>query len=137
MIKSWLNPIVASKVHFVSSVKALEEFISIDNIPKYMGGSSEYEFQWTEPEPRMVLDSEKEAERDALWEARGKLLDEYNALTRSWAETVLESGRLDEEKMAKRHEVVLKLRHDYWKLDPYIRGSTMLDRDGSIEARRQ
>ena len=78
IIKGWLDPVVASKVHFASNVSELQEWIPRPQIPKELGGDEDYTY--TYPEPR---EDENTVMGDA--EARGKVEAERTELVRSYA----------------------------------------------------
>ncbi|QIX01826.1 hypothetical protein AMS68_007343 [Peltaster fructicola] len=132
MIKAWLDPVVASKVQFVSSLKALSEFIDPAEIPTYMGGESNWEFKWIEPETLQPLDAESAAKRDSLKATREQLLTSHIDTTRVWTEEVLTNQPSATATLAKRRELAQQLRENYWQLDPYVRGRVMLDRAGIL-----
>lgn len=68
------------------------------------------------------------AAREQLQEARDKMVQEYEHLTRVWI-------RDPEAKEAKAQRDVLatQLGENYWKLDPYLRARTLYDRQGLIQ----
>lgn len=134
MIKSWLDPVVASKVQFLSSLKQLSEFIPIGNIPKYMGGESDWEAKWIEPEAPKVFGPEDVSKRDSLKSDREQLLTSHIDTTRVWAAETLTNKPSSTETMIKRRQLAQQLRTNYWQLDPFVRGRVLLDRAGTLQA---
>ncbi|KAF8475934.1 CRAL-TRIO domain-containing protein [Kalaharituber pfeilii] len=142
VIKGWLDPVVASKIHFTKTSEDLEQFIPKEHIIKELGGPDEWEYVYQEPKPG---EDAALGDKDALAKLqaeRDELVKKYEALTRSWinelpeastgetpnALEVLSSSKLKVE----RSEVAKGLRDSYWKMDKYIRGRTYYDRTGVI-----
>src|SRR5205814_7623230 len=48
IIRGWLDPVVASKVHFANNMKEMEEFVSPDHIPEEMDGEEKWEYKYVE-----------------------------------------------------------------------------------------
>lgn len=134
MIKAWLDPVVASKVQFLSKVEQLAEFIDISNIPSYMGGQSDIDFHYIDPEFPAPLNAEQTSQRDRLAADRNALLDQYTDVTRQWAFDIITHKAAEaSSKIAPRHSLALKLRENYWELDPFVRGRVQLDREGMLK----
>jgi len=131
IIKGWLDPVVAAKVHFTNNVKEMSEFIEPSRILKELDGQDEWDYKYVEP-----IDGENDkmrdtATRDALVSGREDLIHEYEETTLQW---IKEAGTDKEPAIkARRNELARKLRDDYWKLDPYIRAKCFLDRTGVIQ----
>ncbi|KAK4920941.1 phosphatidylinositol transfer protein csr1, partial [Elasticomyces elasticus] len=51
IIKGWLDPVVAAKVHFASNEKELAEFVPIERVPRELGGQEAWEYRYVEPSP--------------------------------------------------------------------------------------
>jgi len=73
IIKGWLDPVVASKIHFTRSVEELEEFIPRSQILKELGGDEDWEYNYIEPvegEDDLLNDTTRleklQAERDDI-----------------------------------------------------------------------
>ncbi|KAK2045138.1 CRAL/TRIO domain-containing protein [Colletotrichum somersetense] len=130
IIKGWLDPVVAAKVHFTNNVKEMSEFIEPGRILKELDGQEDWDYKYVEP-----IDGENDkmkdtATRDILVSGREDLIHEYEEATLQW----IKEARTDKETAikARRDELARKLRDDYWKLDPYIRAKCFLDRTGVI-----
>ncbi|KAI9773466.1 MAG: hypothetical protein M1840_007683 [Geoglossum simile] len=131
IIKGWLDPVVAAKVHFTRSLEDLEEFIPRDRIAKDLGGDEDWSYNYVEPAPdenSLMLD---EAVRNTLLADREKIVREFEATTRKWI--ALSTGAVEKaDVLVKRNELAERLRKNYWQLDPYIRARTIYDRIGMI-----
>ncbi|ETN41254.1 uncharacterized protein HMPREF1541_03189 [Cyphellophora europaea CBS 101466] len=127
IIKGWLDPVVAAKVHFTSSVEDLEQFIPKSQIIKELGGDENWEYVFVEPkegEDDLLKDDEKLKQ---FQDERKGMVDEYESKTFEWINTA------DASHKQRRDELATKLNDNYWKLDPYIRARTLYDRVGMIE----
>ncbi|OJJ49170.1 hypothetical protein ASPZODRAFT_129578 [Penicilliopsis zonata CBS 506.65] len=134
IIKGWLDPVVAAKVHFTKTVEDLEEFIPRSQIIKELGGDEDFEYKYIEVNPDENKKMEDTATRDALVAKRHELDQEIQDATLAW---VLASARKDTAAAAaaqkKRNELIEKLRVQYWELDPYIRARSYYDRIGVLQ----
>lgn len=128
IIKGWLDPVVASKVHFTNSLKDMEEYIAPSRVMKELDGEENWQYKYMEPVPG-ENDKMKDAEtRTQLLAAREHLYKEYEELTLKWIHNPEDSGIKPQ-----REAVAAKLRADYWNLDPYVRARTFYDRIGVIQ----
>src|SRR2546421_5116291 len=48
IIRGWLDPVVAGKVHFVKNVEELEKFVPKNQIPAELGGDEKWEYEYVE-----------------------------------------------------------------------------------------
>ena len=133
IIKGWLDPVVAAKVHFTKNLEDLEEFVPRDHIGKDMGGDDPWHYAYVESKPevedRLILAPESgDKETRARLEAERKAaVEEYERLTRQWIHDPKQEGIA-----AKREQLAEQLRSGYWELDPYVRARTLYDRTGVI-----
>ncbi|KAF9870401.1 cral trio domain protein [Colletotrichum karsti] len=131
IIKGWLDPVVASKVHFTNNVKEMEEFIPTSHILKELDGPEDWNYKYVEPVAGENDQMKDTTTRDALLSGREELISQYEDATLQW---IKEAGTDKESAIkAQREELAQKLRDDYWKLDPYIRAKCVLDRTGVIK----
>ncbi|KAI1100431.1 phosphatidylinositol transfer protein CSR1 [Jackrogersella minutella] len=131
ILKGWLDPVVASKVHFTNTLKDLEEFVAKERIPTDLEGTSGYSYEYKEPVPG-ENDKMKDVEtKDKLLQEREVLYEEYESKTLEWI------NELDAGKRAilhsERDAVAQNLREQYWRLDPYLRSRSYYDRIGVIK----
>ncbi|KAJ5881557.1 uncharacterized protein N7529_000229 [Penicillium soppii] len=127
LVQGSLDPVVAAKVHFISSAKALEEIIPREQILKELGGEEDWEYEYIEPAPNENAKLNDIATRDDILAKREKLGDELFTLTAEW---IVDSKT---KSLPRRNEVIEELRRNYWDLDPYVRARTVLDRTGVIK----
>ncbi|PNY26712.1 CRAL-TRIO domain-containing protein [Tolypocladium capitatum] len=130
IIRGWLDPVVAAKVHFTNYRAGLEEFIAPDQIIKELDGDEDWEYKYEEPVPGENEKMKDTETRDALLKARAELYKEFEAATRTW----IRSPNTEEGKQARgqRERIAAQLRVDYWNLDPYVRARSQYDRKGEI-----
>lgn len=125
IIRGWLDPVVANKVHFTNDVKELSEYIPRSQIIKELGGDEDWEYSYVEPVDG-ENDTMKNVEtRQKLEEERKGDVEEYERKTFEWIK--------GEDKKAERDQVAQRLRENYWKLDPYVRARTLYDRTGMLQ----
>ncbi|CAK1359436.1 CRAL-TRIO domain-containing protein [Cercospora beticola] len=125
IIRGWLDPVVASKVHFASNVNELEEFIPRDRIMKELGGDEDYTYSYPEPQPNEDTQIEDTATRDKLLAERQELVKSYEQETQAWIH--------NEDKGEGRPRIAQRLAENYWKLDPFLRARSMYDRSGVLQ----
>ncbi|KAL9125541.1 MAG: hypothetical protein Q9217_005264 [Psora testacea] len=127
MIKGWLDPVVAGKVHFTRTIEELAEFVSMDHITAELGGKDSWQYSYREPTPGENDMLENTTSRDKLLEEREAVVKEYESTTQQWLH-----GKVDGGVKERRMELREKLRKGYWELDPYVRARTYYDRVGMI-----
>jgi hypothetical protein len=126
VIKGWLDPVVASKVHFTNDHE-MEDYVPKSQIIKELHGAEDWEYKYIEPVPG-ENDKMKDVEtRDKLLVERKGIVDEYEKATMEWIKRG-DTPALE----TKRNELAIQLRDDYWRLDPYIRARSYYDRVGLI-----
>ncbi|KAK9240085.1 CRAL-TRIO domain-containing protein [Lipomyces kononenkoae] len=127
IIKGWLDPVVASKIHFCKTVDDIAQFIDRDVLWKELGGDVEWDYKYLEPVPGeddLLKDTET---REKLLEERAKIVREYEDATWTWIYSTSSEAR------KARHEIAKRLREDYVGLDPYLRARTVYDRTNYIQ----
>ncbi|KAI1340662.1 CRAL/TRIO domain-containing protein [Xylariaceae sp. FL0016] len=132
IVRGWLDPVVASKVHFTNNLQDLEQFIDADKIPDEMDGKSGWTYSYVEPVQGENATMKDEATRAKLLEEREALYEEFESKTIEW----IGEGDAEKRKVVagQRSEVAKKLREQYWQLDPYIRARSLYDRTGVIKS---
>ncbi|KAK0713137.1 putative phosphatidylinositol transporter protein [Lasiosphaeria miniovina] len=131
VIKGWLDPVVANKVHFTNNVREMEEFVPVNHIPKELDGAEDWEYSYVEPiagENDKMKDVET---RDRLLTERELLVKDYEEATRQWIQHA--EGEKGAEIKARRNDIAAKLRESHWVLDPYIRARSYYDRTHVIQ----
>jgi CRAL/TRIO domain len=134
IIRNWLDPVVANKVHFTNSVTELSEFIEPSSILAELGGDNSWKYSYVEP-----AENENDRMKDA--ETKGKLISQRKDLAREYEEEVFEWLATDKGEKedwstsrAKRDGLAAQLRRNYWELDPYVRARSVYDRNGELES---
>ncbi|ENH65063.1 CRAL-TRIO domain-containing protein C3H8.02 [Fusarium oxysporum f. sp. cubense race 1] len=132
VIRGWLDPVVAAKVHFTNNRAELEEFIAPDHLIKELEGDENWEYKYIEPiagENDKMKDTHT---RDRLLTDREELVKKFEHTTREWIRHP--DGEQGKQLKAEREKIAKLLREDYWNLDPYIRARTLYDRQGAIQS---
>ncbi|QSS51097.1 CRAL/TRIO domain-containing protein [Histoplasma capsulatum var. duboisii H88] len=127
IIKAWLDPVVASKVHFTSNYQELENFIAKESIPRGLGGSDDYEYKYIEPKAGENDQMKDTAKAAALKDERVKIVDEFQKTTLDWINISSTADKAEDIKK-QRQDIASRLSDFYWKLDPYIRARSVYDR---------
>lgn len=131
LIRSWLDPVVASKVHFTNNLKDVAEFIEPSRVLKELDGEEDWQYKYVEPVAGENDKMNDTATRDKMLEAREQLYQEYEDATLEWISSPNEAGI-----KSQRDAIAAKLRADYWALDPYIRARSFYDRTGWIQGEK-
>lgn len=127
IIHGWLDPVVASKVHFTvgrDGPEGITNHIEPSKLIKEVGGDAEWEYKYDEPvegENDIMKDT---ATRDRLQAERNEIARKFEAATRKWVEDPTDEIRAERVALAK------EITANYWKLDPYVRARSMYDRNG-------
>lgn len=129
VIKGWLDPVVAAKIHFTKNRQDLENFIHPSQIMKELEGDEDWEYKYVEvPENENPKMADKET-RDTLMAERQKLAQEIQDTTVEWIRASFkketDTASAAEEK---RKGLIEQLRAHYWVLDPYVRARSLYDR---------
>ncbi|EFQ97327.1 phosphatidylinositol transfer protein CSR1 [Nannizzia gypsea CBS 118893] len=135
VIKGWLDPVVAAKVHFTKTPEDLEAVIPRNNLLKSLGGDDEYDYKYVEP---IEGENDKQwdtSRRDELFKTRMEIAGAFQEATLAWIASKSDPTAKEEEKSSvkkTRTELAEKYCENYWQLDPYIRARSMYDRLGLI-----
>ncbi|KAJ5683058.1 hypothetical protein N7462_006223 [Penicillium macrosclerotiorum] len=139
LIHGWMDPVVASKVHFTKSVADLDKFIARDQIPQELAGDENWEYKYIEPDSNEDEIMKDTSARDALMYERMMTGLKMLAATAAWiSATTYSGGKEDtatvEELKSRRNLIIEDFRQNYWKLDPYVRARALIDRDGTLRS---
>ncbi|KAF2857627.1 CRAL/TRIO domain-containing protein [Piedraia hortae CBS 480.64] len=128
VIRGWLDPVVAAKVHFVSKVSELEEYIPREHIMKELGGDEQFTYSYVEPNPGED-DQMRDADTKAKIEAdRAALVTRFEDETKRWI-----AG--DDAVQSERQTTATAMKDNYWRLDPYVRARSLYDRLGILRGK--
>jgi len=130
VIRGWLDPVVANKVHFTNNVTDMEAFISAERLPKELEGEEDWEYKFVEPIPGENDRMNDIVTRDRLLAARESLVKEFEGATLQWIQSPEAEKAADVK--ARRTELAAQLREDYWGIDPYVRARSLYDRTGAL-----
>ncbi|KAL2106863.1 hypothetical protein VUR80DRAFT_6097 [Thermomyces stellatus] len=130
IIRGWLDPVVASKVHFLNNSKDMEAFVDLKGLPREIDGYEDWEYRYEEPVEGENAKMADTATRDRLLDARRQLIEEYERETLDWVKG--DTGHAAARKES-RNATAARLRENYWEVDPYIRARSVYDRIGMIK----
>jgi hypothetical protein len=131
IIRGWLDPVVAGKVHFAKTVDELQKYVPRSQIITDLGGDEKWAFEYVEPKEGENKMMTEEGPRDVLQGERADLVSKYEGSIMQWV-TEGEKDKSLEERRKERDAVAEELRENYWKLDPYVRARSLWDRTGII-----
>lgn len=129
IIRGWLDPVVAAKVHFTNSKEEMQEYIDINRMMPELEGEENYTYKYLEPQPGENDAMKDTATRDKLQAERKKIVDDYEKTTIQWLKS---TGEEAETLKAQRTKLAGNLRTSYWQIDPYVRARSLYDRMGII-----
>ncbi|CAH0017827.1 unnamed protein product [Clonostachys rhizophaga] len=131
-MKGWMDPVVASKIHFTRTKADLERFITAENLSSDLGGEDEWEYKYIDPIPGENDRIGQVEERVRIQGERDRLASDFERLTFEWitCDPLSDSAK---EKEALRDRVAGKLRENYWRLDPYLRARNYYHRVGVVD----
>lgn len=126
VIRGWLDPVVAGKVHFTNNKSELEEFIEPSQIIKELGGDQDWEYEYVEPLAGENDKMKDTATRDSLLKTREETVKQFEAATLDWIKKP--GGEEGKAARDRREKLATELKEGYWKLDPHIRARSLYDR---------
>lgn len=132
-----LDPVVAQKVQFTKSVEDLQKYIPADQLPTEMGGSHPWEYSYPEPVSGENDAQKDTAARDGIMTERVQIGLRLLATTAGWISASATKGKEDIDAVARlterREALITEMRSNYWKLDPYVRARSYVDRNGALK----
>ncbi|KAI0148710.1 CRAL/TRIO domain-containing protein [Xylariaceae sp. FL1272] len=131
LIKGWLDPVIASKIHFTRKSADLLQFIAPENLQTSFGGKDQYEYEYIKPVPGENAKLEEHEEREKIKSERQQLIHDLEVKTTEWASLEPNSAAVTEVALD-RTKLAAQLSEVYWKLDPYIRAKTLNSRAGIV-----
>lgn len=124
IIRGWLDPVVASKIHFAANVEELQQSIPRSKIMKELGGDDPYTYAYVEPRENENEAMKDTASRDKILAERTQLVNSYESETLAWIH--------GEDAGEGRSRLAQRLAENYWRLDPYVRARSLYDRMGVL-----
>ncbi|KAF1839586.1 phosphatidylinositol transfer protein CSR1 [Decorospora gaudefroyi] len=131
IVKGWLDPVVAGKVHFAKTIDELSQYVPKSQIPTELGGDEKWEYKYPEPVPGENDKMAEEGPKQALQTERQGIVDKYEATVLDWVQGG--DSVSVEERRKERDAVAEQLRLNYWKLDPFVRARSLYDRMGALQ----
>ncbi|KAI1858739.1 hypothetical protein JX265_010401 [Neoarthrinium moseri] len=132
IIKGWLDPVIASKIHFTRKKTDLLQFVSEDNLQTGYGGTDSWTYTYSEPVTGENARLKEEEKKAKIQEERSELIREFEQETVGWVSPQCQSSP-DNKNESRRDQVTRQLGLNYWKLDPYIRARTYYHRVGVVD----
>ncbi|KAI3618547.1 hypothetical protein CBS9595_002910 [Malassezia furfur] len=124
VLQPLIDPDVQAKIKFSTKAKELEEYIPASRLRTGMGGTLDWDWEYTEPIPGendILNDTET---RDAIQREWDALIEQFEQVTREWIAT-----DDDRTELAYRREVLSQqLRLKYFQLRPYLRAVSIYQR---------
>ena len=128
IIKGWLDPVVAGKIHFTKNLEELEQFVERKHIIKELGGDDPWEYQYAGPKAGENDQMSDEGTKQKLLSERAAVVRDFEGATQEWIGSSQNRPALQQ----KRNNLAEELRKGYWQLDPYLRARSLYDRIGLI-----
>ncbi len=131
IIRGWLDPVVAAKVHFTNTIEDLEEYIPRSQILKELGGDEDWTYEYVEPRSSENSRMADETTKNRLFEEREELVNKFEEAT---VKLISHPNDVDAAALKVERDILAaKLRDNYWSYDPYIRSRSWYDRIGVIK----
>ncbi|KAF2144478.1 uncharacterized protein K452DRAFT_325055 [Aplosporella prunicola CBS 121167] len=130
IIRGWLDPVVAGKVHFTKNTEELSSFVPLSQIPTELGGTEAWSYNYVEPAANENAALADSATRTAIEAERAALVEKYEAATLAWIQQAEAAPAPALKK--ERADLADALRENYWRLDPYVRARSLYDRTGVL-----
>ncbi|OAA55449.1 CRAL/TRIO domain protein [Cordyceps fumosorosea ARSEF 2679] len=133
IIERWLDPVVASKVHFTNGPDEISKYIAPEQLVSDLGGTNPWEYEYVPPVDGENAKMDDHATRDELLARRRDLVAAFEGKTREW---IAAEAPADRERVKKeRDELATQLADNFWDLDPYLRARSLYDRLGVFQGR--
>lgn len=134
IIKGWLDPVVASKIHFTKGTDDLKRFIDPEHIPEYLGGKDGEDLSYPKPSKKHIRPSKaRDLEFYRLCALRDTLHVKFIEATIRWVECTNPS--VSSLYLKDKIYLSYELSHNYIELDPYLRNPGVFDRNGFLTLR--
>lgn len=131
IIRGWLDPVVASKIHFTKGTDELKQFIDLDHIPKYLGGRDDEDLSYPAPSEEHIRPTKaKDEEFYRLCALRDDLYVKFIDATIRWVEST--NPTVSSLYLKRKIYLSYELSHNYIDLDPYLRNPGVFDRNGFL-----
>ncbi|KAI9844471.1 MAG: hypothetical protein M1837_005553 [Sclerophora amabilis] len=132
IIKGWLDPVVAGKVHFTKNVEELERFVPRNHIPKELGGDEDWAYQYIEPNQNENTKMADDTTQRNILSARVEIVKRFEEATLDWIGASSSEKTSSTEMATQRTKLASELRDNYWQIDPFTRSRSIYDRIGIL-----
>ncbi|EGX88009.1 CRAL/TRIO domain protein [Cordyceps militaris CM01] len=134
IIERWLDPVVASKVHFTTGPSEIAKYIAPEQLVSDLGGTNPWEYEYVPPVDGENDRMEDTATRDKLLQRRKDLVARFEDKTREWIRVAAAGDKTAKDKVsAERDDIAAQLATSFWDLDPYLRARSLYDRLGVFQ----
>ncbi|KAJ1817221.1 hypothetical protein LPJ56_004116 [Coemansia sp. RSA 2599] len=128
LIRPMLDPVVASKVHFLGSMEEIKQFVDPRNLPKHLGGTDDFAYEYPLPQPGENSAMRDSVGRQAALDKRAAACQKLEEITRKWALENSEGSELEREREQAANDLVSASKD----LDRFVRARNMYHRLGVI-----
>lgn len=127
LVKNWIDPHVARKIHFVKNQKELSKFVDLNQVPQFMGGESKVDITYPLPsKEELYPPKKKDSEYRKLRYERDEMFVQFLEVTKKWIEST--NPEVSTKYLLDKVDLGSRLVHNYIKLDPYLRCPGVYDR---------
>lgn len=134
VIKNWLDPVVASKIHFTKGFDDIAKFIDPEHIPEYLGGNDTEDLSYPKPSKEHITPMKtRDAEFLRLCSVRDELYVRFIDATIRWVEST--NPEVSSQYLKDKIQISYELSDNYIALDPYLRNPGVFDRNGFLSLR--
>lgn len=134
IIKNWLDPVVASKIHFTKGFDDLNTLIDAKHIPAELGGKDDADTSYDNPTKEHTTPKlAKDARYRQLREERDELHMRFLETTIKWVEST--NPEVSSQYLKDKIYLSYQLSDNYIALDPYLRNPGIYDRNGTLNLR--
>ena len=154
VIRGWLDPVVAGKVHFTNTLEDLQSYIDKSSIISELGGPNKWSYTYIEPVPGENAKMKDTATKASLESEHKIIVKQYEDSILDWIAAssaspsrpstaapltiTANSHPLNPKSQAdfrqSRDNIAAQLRRNYWALDPYVRARSIYDRTGELRS---
>lgn len=131
IIRTWLDPVISSRIVFTFRYGDLEKLIAPEWISTRLGGNDGFEFQYIEPTKSNSRMKPVDEKFKRLIEKRRMLTLQFIEATLNWVHA--ESQQESYNYLVQRLRLQKQLAKNYIDMDPYVRTRGVFDRNGEID----
>ncbi len=130
VLQPMLDPVVRDKIKFSNNAKDLEDYIPAHKLRTGMGGTMDWDWDYTEPNPKENELLKDKDMREKIQKEMKVLTDEFEKLTKEWCKSDHDDDTPD---LTWRRIVLMKqIRLKQFQLNPYVRAVNVYQRQGIL-----